>query len=214
MVSSLTLFQATIILYSMGALLALLLRGRKYSNLLTYLLPAAASLFAIVLSANVIFAKDALHISITRDALAQFGFDVFIDGISAFFILLIGLVSLAVSLYSVGYSKEYEGRKDTSILGFLFNIFILSMLLVVVSNSVFAFLVFWEVMSLTAFFLVIYEHEQEANLKSGMTHIVMTHLGTTLSIPPVVAYVSGCTPRPQALLSGLLLAVDKLPSKA
>ncbi|MBI2937487.1 MAG: hydrogenase 4 subunit B [Thaumarchaeota archaeon] len=179
MVSSLTLFQATIILYSMGALLALLLRGRKYSNLLTYLLPAAASLFAIVLSANVIFAKDALHISITRDALAQFGFDVFIDGISAFFILLIGLVSLAVSLYSVGYTKEYEGRKDTSILGFLFNIFILSMLLVVVSNSVFAFLVFWEVMSLTSFFLVIYEHEQEANLKSGMTYIVMTHLGTT-----------------------------------
>lgn len=178
MVSSLTLFQATIILYSMGALLALLLRGRKYSNLLTYLLPAAASLFAIVLSANVIFAKDALHISITRDGLALFGFDVFIDGISAFFILLIGLVSLAVSLYSVGYSKEYEGRKDTSILGFLFNIFILSMLLVVVSNSVFAFLVFWEVMSLTSFFLVIYEHEQETNLKSGMTYIVMTHLGT------------------------------------
>ncbi|OHE55601.1 MAG: hydrogenase 4 subunit B [Thaumarchaeota archaeon RBG_16_49_8] len=178
MVSSLTLFQATIILYSMGALLALLLRGRKYSNLLTYLLPAAASLFAIVLSANVIFAKDALHISITRDGLALFGFDVFIDGISAFFILLIGLVSLAVSLYSVGYTKEYEGRKDTSILGFLFNIFILSMLLVVVSNSVFAFLVFWEVMSLTSFFLVIYEHEQEANLKSGMTYIVMTHLGT------------------------------------
>ncbi len=178
MVSSLTLFQATIILYSMGALLALLLRGRKYSNLLTYLLPAAASLFAIVLSANVIFAKDALHISITRDALALFGFDVFIDGISAFFILLIGLVSLAVSLYSVGYTKEYESRKDTSILGFLFNIFILSMLLVVVSNSVFAFLVFWEVMSLTSFFLVIYEHEQEANLKSGMTYIVMTHLGT------------------------------------
>lgn len=178
MISSLTLFQATIILYSMGALLALLLRGRKYSNLLTYLLPAAASLFAIVLSANVIFSKDALRVSITRDALALFGFDVFIDGISAFFILLIGLVSLAVSLYSVGYSKEYEGRKDTSILGFLFNIFILSMLLVVVSNNVFAFLVFWEVMSLTSFFLVIYEHEQEANLKSGMTYIVMTHLGT------------------------------------
>lgn len=162
----------------MGALLALLLRGRKYSNLLTYLLPAVASLFAIILSANVIFSKDVLRVSITRDALALFGFDVFIDGISAFFILLIGLVSLAVSLYSVGYSKEYEGRKDISILGFLFNIFILSMLLVVVSNSVFAFLVFWEVMSLTSFFLVIYEHEQEANLKSGMTYIVMTHLGT------------------------------------
>jgi hydrogenase-4 component B len=33
-------------------------------------------------------------------------------------------------------------------------------------------------MSLTSFFLVIYEHENKNNLKSGLTYLVMTHLGT------------------------------------
>ena len=33
-------------------------------------------------------------------------------------------------------------------------------------------------MSLVSFFLVIYDHDKEENLKSGMTYLVMTHLGT------------------------------------
>jgi len=60
----------------------------------------------------------------------------------------------------------------------LFNVFIISMILVVISNNVFFFLIFWELMSLTSFFLVIYEHENKDNLKSGLTYLVMTHLGT------------------------------------
>jgi len=52
------------------------------------------------------------------------------------------------------------------------------MILVVASNNIFFFLIFWELMSLTSFFLVIYEHDNENNLKSGLTYLVMTHLGT------------------------------------
>jgi hydrogenase-4 component B len=94
--------------------------------------------------------------------------------------LIIGLVSFAVSLYSIGYSKEYEIKKRISAFGFLFNIFILSMILVVSSNNAFFFLIFWEVMSLVSFFLVIYDHDKEENLKSGITYLVMTHFGTAL----------------------------------
>jgi hydrogenase-4 component B len=104
--------------------------------------------------------------------------DFMLDGKAAFFVLMIGLVSTAVSVYSIGYARQYLGKRSVSALGFLFNIFVLSMILVVLSNNVFAFLVFWELMSLTSFFLVIYEHEKESSIKAGMTYLVMTHLGT------------------------------------
>lgn len=108
-----------------------------------------------------------------------FDLEIFVDGTSAFFLLLIGIVSFAVSMYSIGYSKEYQVKKRTSALGFFFNNFILSMIFVVSSNNAFFFLVFWELMSLTSFFLVIYDNDKEENLKSGMTYLVMTHFGTT-----------------------------------
>ena len=52
------------------------------------------------------------------------------------------------------------------------------MLLVTATDSVFSFLVFWELMSLSSFFLVVYEHEKPKNLRSGMTYLIMTHIGT------------------------------------
>lgn len=58
------------------------------------------------------------------------------------------------------------------------NIFIISMILVVISNDVFFFLIFWELMSLMSFFLVIFDHENRNNINSGLTYLVMTHFGT------------------------------------
>ncbi|MFQ5476839.1 MAG: hydrogenase 4 subunit B, partial [Nitrosopumilus sp.] len=141
----------------------------------TYIPAAIGSFLAIVLSL-VVFSSESIHIVLGSEQL--FNFEILIDGLAAFFILLIGLVSFAVSIYSLSYAKKFDDRKNNSSLGLLFNLFILSMIFVVVSNNMFFFLIFWELMSLTSFFLVIYEHENQNNLKSGLTYLVMTHLGT------------------------------------
>ncbi len=100
------------------------------------------SIFAIVFSIDIITGPS-LKLAIPN-ILPFFNLEIFVDGVSAFFILIIGIVSFAVSLYSIGYSKEYEAKKRISAFGFLFNIFVLSMILVVSSNNAFFFLVFWE----------------------------------------------------------------------
>ena len=100
-----------------------------------------------------------------------------VSGFGAFFIFMIGLVTLSVSIYSIGYCKQYFGKHSLKGLGFLANIFVLSMILVPAANDIFAFLVFWETMSLSSFFLVIYE-QSGTSVKSGLTYIVMTHFGT------------------------------------
>jgi len=49
---------------------------------------------------------------------------------------------------------------------------------VVTAKNIFYFLIFWELMSITSYFLVVYEHEKPAARKAGLIYFVMTHIGT------------------------------------
>ena len=173
------LFQTIVLAFVAGALLPLAFREGRKATISSFGPSALGSLLVIALSASIALSGSPLMISSPfAGPLPSLGIEFYIDGMAAFFMLIIGLVTLAVSIYSIGYSSEYYGKRSVRALGFLFNLFVLSMLLVPVSNNVFSFLVFWEAMSLASFFLVIYEHENEDNIKSGMTYIIMTHLGT------------------------------------
>ncbi|MBI3640322.1 MAG: hydrogenase 4 subunit B [Thaumarchaeota archaeon] len=176
MISNLVLFQITILLFLGGAVLGILSRNSRFSRHAIFVPSMIGSIFAIMFSIDVMMGKPFTWG--IQNVIPFFNLEIFVDGISAFFLLIIGIVSFAVSLYSIGYSKEYQVEKRLPALGFLFNTFILSMILVVTSNNAFFFLLFWELMSLTSFFLVIYDHNKEENLKSGITYLVMTHFGT------------------------------------
>ncbi len=106
----------------------------------------------------------------------QFSF--MVDRIAAFFLVLISVVSIAVAIYSIPYVEhgEHEGRKNL-IVSFM-NGFVLSMLLVIASFSMFSFLFFWETMALSSFLLVMTEFERKETQKAGIFYFVMTHLST------------------------------------
>jgi formate hydrogenlyase subunit 3/multisubunit Na+/H+ antiporter MnhD subunit len=91
-----------------------------------------------------------------------------IDRLSAFFLVLISVVSIAVAIYSFHYIEhgEHEGRKNLTIA--FMNTFIFSMLLVVASFSMFSFLFFWETMALSSFLLVMTEFEKQETQKAGI----------------------------------------------
>ncbi len=108
----------------------------------------------------------------------HFGFA--LDRLGAFFLLVISVVSFAVSIYSIGYSKEYDGKYSIGLLGLLFNLFLLSMTFVVSASNAIFFLIVWEAMSLTSYLLVVYENRKEGVASSGLLYVVMTHLGTAL----------------------------------
>lgn len=172
--NTLILLQVVIIFFASGSLLSLMLGGKNYARYVSFSLSALGSIFCMVLAVNQLINGSPARFSF-KEIFPLIGFDVLIDNTAAFFILIIGLVSFAVSVYSIGYVKKYS---KISSFGFLFNFFILSMILVTVSNNVFSFLIFWEVMSLVSFFLVLYEHEQKSNRKAAINYLVMTHFGT------------------------------------
>jgi hydrogenase-4 component B len=173
------LFQAILLSFVAGALLPLAFREGRKASIASFGPATLGSVLVMVLSASIALSGLPLETSSPfAGPIPSLSLEFYIDGMAAFFMLIIALVTLAVSVYSMGYSSEYYGKRSVRALGFLFNLFVLSMLLVPVSNNVFSFLVFWETMSLASFFLVIYEHENEDSIKSGMTYIIMTHLGT------------------------------------
>ncbi|WP_373498194.1 proton-conducting transporter membrane subunit [Desulfococcus sp.] len=51
------------------------------------------------------------------------------------------------------------------------------MALVVTANNMITFMLFWEIMSLSSFFLVIYDYEKAENRKAGYLYFVFSHAG-------------------------------------
>ena len=101
-----------------------------------------------------------------------------IDALSAWFILIINLTCINGAFYGIGYMKPYQERKaNLSLHWTLFLIFQSSMLWVCMLQHSLAFLIAWELMSLSSLFLVIFEHEKKETLKAGVNYMVQMHIG-------------------------------------
>ena len=107
-----------------------------------------------------------------------FSWAVRINALSAFFNLALGIVAVAVSIYSFGYMRD--SRRNVGSLGFFYNILLLSLTAVFTAANVFFFLVAWEVMALSAYCLVSFEHEKAETRRAGVLFLVMSHAGTGL----------------------------------
>ncbi|MBI4398018.1 MAG: hydrogenase 4 subunit B [Candidatus Omnitrophica bacterium] len=103
-----------------------------------------------------------------------------VDPLSGFFIFSISLLSVATSIFAIGYTRSHPGKYKMRLSGFFYHLFILAMILVVSSQNAFYFLIFWEVMSLGSYVLVILEHENPQALRAGILYLIMTHIGTAL----------------------------------
>ena len=100
-----------------------------------------------------------------------------IDGLSAFFLVAIFLVSLLATIYSFHYMNDAESPVRTAVNYFFFSILIASMALVVTAANMITFMLSWEIMSLSSFFLVIYKYNDAENRKAGYLYFVFSHVG-------------------------------------
>jgi len=100
-----------------------------------------------------------------------------LDALSGFFLLIIGLITTAVAIYAPGYVTEYQnGRDSLPVLGGFTGLFVAGMQLVVLADDAFLFMVAWELMSLSSYFLVTFQHEQSASRRAGLLYLIMAHI--------------------------------------
>ncbi|MCP3953289.1 MAG: hydrogenase [Desulfobacterales bacterium] len=100
-----------------------------------------------------------------------------IDGLSAFFLVAIYSICLLAALYSFHYLDKPEKALQVATNTLFFSLLIVSMALVVSANNILAFMLAWEIMSLSSFFLVIYDHQSVENRRAGFLYFVFSHVG-------------------------------------
>jgi hydrogenase-4 component B len=98
------------------------------------------------------------------------------DPLAGFFLMLLGAVSAGISFYAGGYFRgETAGR--LALIAAQYHVFLASMAFVIVADDAYLFMVAWETMALSSYFLVTTDHEQPAIRSAGFLYLLIAHLG-------------------------------------
>ena len=136
-------------------------------------LAMAAALFLLSLVA--LLDPGAPNVLVLPLGLPWLGMHLRLDALTAFFMLVVNLGAVLVSLYALGYGKGESAPRR--VLPFV-PAFLAGMNLVLLADDAFTFLLSWEFMSLTSWALVLREHENPQAREGAYLYLVMASLGT------------------------------------
>ncbi|HEX5803364.1 MAG TPA: hydrogenase 4 subunit B [Azospira sp.] len=99
-----------------------------------------------------------------------------LDALAAFFLLVIGAAGAGVSIFAAGYFRQGEGTPP-GLLCLEYHLFLASMAMVVLADDAYAFMVAWETMALSSFFLVTANHKVPEIRQAGFLYLLVAHVG-------------------------------------
>src|SRR5207249_8025262 len=111
--------------------------------------------------------------------------------IERLFLVVVGLGGAAASVYGFGYSAHYDGRYSLRLLGAMFNVLLLSLAIQVLADNALTFLVTWEAMSLSAYLLVLVEHDQHGTVRAANWYLAVTHAGFAALVAAFLVLAGG-----------------------
>ncbi len=149
---------------------------RRFRFVARVLFPAGGllglALFGIALAA--LF--DRPQVAVLPIGLPELPFHLRLDALSAFFLLVIGAAAAGVSAFAAGYFRRGEGTPP-GLLCLQYHVFLASMAMVVLADDAYAFMVMWETMALSSFFLVTANHRIPEIRRAGYIYLLVAHVG-------------------------------------
>ena len=103
-------------------------------------------------------------------------FHVRLDPLAAFFIGLLGVASVGISLFSAGYFRRGQGSAP-GLLCLQYHLFLGAMAMVVLADDAYLFMVAWETMAITSYFLVTSSHKIPEVRSAGFLYLLIAHVG-------------------------------------
>ena len=157
-----------------GAILAILtLKSENISKTIACSFGVVAAVMAIVAGGYGIFSTSVLASYTTPFAFANF--TLLLNPLSGILLVVVNILAVLAWIYGYSYLDEYKG-KGIGAIGFFMNLFVASMNMVITVDNAFWFLVFFELMSLTSYFLVIVD-QKSSSIKGGFLYLIMAHIG-------------------------------------
>jgi hydrogenase-4 component B len=113
-----------------------------------------------------------------------------VDGLSAYFLLVISLVAVAAAIYGPAYLQAHSpdagpARRATQVLAL--NVFLGCMVFLCCAGDALTFLLCWEGMTLASYVLVVSDDRDGENARAGLLYMVMTHGGTAMLLVAFLA---------------------------
>ncbi|QTN22125.1 hydrogenase 4 subunit B [Rhizobacter sp. AJA081-3] len=99
-----------------------------------------------------------------------------LDSLAAFFLMVIGAASAGISAFAAGYFRQGEGTAP-GLLCLEYHVFLAGMAGVILADDAYAFMVMWETMALSSYFLVTANHRIAEVRSAGYLYITMARVG-------------------------------------
>ena len=149
---------------------------RRFRLVAVVLFPAGGLLGLLLLGVGISAAFSVPEVAILPIGLPQLPFHLRLDSLSAFFLIVIGGVGAGVSAFAAGYFRQGEGTPP-GLICLEYHIFLASMAMVVIADDAYAFMVVWETMAFSSFFLVIANHRLPEIRNAGYLYMLVAHIG-------------------------------------
>lgn len=190
------MFVYILILIALGSFSILFVPLRLKALVATALICAAGG-FSSFEALNVLFSGNTM--SIPLGVWQYFGEQhATIDPLSAIFLIMISIASIASAIYSAGDLKRLHDSLPSisfSIHYIALVVMVVSMMLVVVVSSGFSFILAWEMMTISSFVLMILESHRREVIRAALSYLLIMHVGFILLITGFISMrVSGIPP--------------------
>jgi hydrogenase-4 component B len=140
------------------------------------LFPMSGFFSLLLLALGISAISSGAEVAILPLGLPQLPFHLRLDSLSALFLILIGGVSAGVSAFAAGYFRKGEGTPP-GLICLEYHVFLASIVMLVLADDAYAFMVAWETMAFSSFFLVMANHRITEIRNAGYLYMLVAHIG-------------------------------------
>ncbi len=149
---------------------------RRFRFVSRILFPAGGALGVLLFGVALGAVFGGAEVAVLPIGLPTLPFHLRLDSLSAFFLVVIGATSAGVSAFAAGYFRKGEGTPP-GLLCLEYHVFLASMVGVILADDAYAFMVMWETMALSSFFLVTANHRIAEIRRAGYIYLLVAHVG-------------------------------------